>query len=238
MNKQDLLELNPERMARCDLDPEQILRWFNVLDAAWVHSGDPKMPHAELASGLCSNGYFNCSKVLCYPNLAEILALQLARKCKLSVGVDLDVWVVGSAYAAITFSYEMARVFGYPHGFVEKDPTDPSGKKMKWTERFTMPQGCSVIQAEELITTAGTFWEVRRAIKEAGHQPPVCFADTVVALVHRPPKLPVEYPDGIKVVALIEKEVWAVKPEECPLCQAGSKRVKPKTHWAELTGKA
>jgi len=77
--------------------------------------------------------------------------------------------------------------------------------------------------------------EVRRAVQE-GNGEPVNFLSLVGALVHRPPKLPVDYGDR-RVIALIEKEIWAVDPKDCPLCLAGSVRYRPKTHWAELTGK-
>jgi len=124
------------------------------------------------------------------------------------------------------------------HGFAEKDQEDPKGKKMKWGERFSIPEGQAVLQVEELVTTSGTFQEVKQAIEQAPHQKPVNIMPIVAALVHRPPKLSIQYPGDVRVVALVEKEVWAVKPEECPLCAAGSKRVRPKSNWIELTGKA
>ena len=211
-----------------------ILHWFDLCDAAWVYDGDPKKPHAELTSGMCSNGFIDCMKVLKYPNITEILAKQLVRLLAVH-GVDKPPdWVIGSAYAAITFSYEVARAYGAVHGFVEKDPTDPKGKKMLWA-RMKIPAGANVLQVEELITTSGTMMEVRRAVQE-GNGEPVNFLPLVGALVHRPPKLPADYGDR-KVIALIEKEIWAVDPKDCPLCQLGSVRYRPKTHWSELTGK-
>lgn len=217
---------------------ETILNWFELCDAAWIHDGDPKKPHAELTSGLCSNGFFDCMRVLKYPNLAEILGWQLAWKLS---GHSQDIakaavadWVIGSPYAAITFSYEVAKALKATHGFTEKDPVDPKGKKMLWA-RMKISAGAKVLQIEELITTSGTMTEVRRAVEE-GNGEPVNFLPIVGALVHRPPKLPADYGDR-KVVALIEKEIWAVEQKDCPLCKAGSPRYRPKTHWAELTGK-
>lgn len=213
------------------LTKEEILNLFTLCDAVWLHDGDPKKPHAELTSGMCSNGFFDCLRVLEYPNLCKILARQLVWALK-EQGIEKPDWVIGSPYAAITFSYEVAKSFGAIHGFCEKDPTDL--KKMLWKRR-TIPQGSKVLQIEELITTAGTMNAVRKAIEE-GNSEPVEILPIVGALVHRPPKLPVDYGDR-KVVALIEKEVWAVDPAECPLCKAGSVRYRPKTHWKELTGK-
>lgn len=218
------------------MSQNSILQIFRDYDAAWVHDGDPKNPHAELTSGLCSNAYFDCPRVLCRPDLAQNLAWQMAAllEKKQGIGFGGADWVVGSAYAAITFSYEVAKLLDAIHGFTEKDPADPTGKKMLW-RRMQIPSGAKVLQIEELITTSHTFKEVKRAIEE-GNIEPVEFLPAVGALIHRPRKLPVDY-DGIKILALVEQEVWAVKPEDCPLCKAGSRRLRPKSNWAELTGK-
>lgn len=233
MERRDLLTINPRDYDDRVLTPEEVLPWFDLCDAVWLHDGDPKKPHAELTSGLCSNGFFDCWRVLCYPNLSEILARQLARVLR-EKNVKYVDWVVGSPYAAITFSYEVARALGAVHGFAEKDPADPKGKRMVW-QRVRIPAGFAVLQVEELITTSGTMTEVRRAIEE-GNKEKVSFLPIVGALVHRPPSLPVDYGDR-DVVALIERAIWAVDPKDCPLCKAGSVRYRPKTHWLELTGK-
>lgn len=211
-----------------------IISHLKRMDAAWLYDGDPSKPHAELTSGLHSNGFFDCLRAFSRPGLCAFLADFLAQELKAQDLGRVD-WVVGSAYAAITFSYEVAKSLGAVHGFVEKDPADPKGKRMVW-QRMTIPEGSRVLQAEELITTAGTFLEVRRAIQE-GNAEPVDFLPVVGALVHRPPKLPVDY--GLfKVFALLEIEIQAFKPEECPWCKSGSKALRPKTHWKELTGKS
>jgi len=161
----------------------------------------------------------------------EILAHQLARRLKAESEIDRVDWVIGSSYAAITFSHEVAKALKAFHGFTEKEPSNP--KKQVW-RRMIIPKGAKVLQVEELITSSFTFKEVRRAIQE-GNPEPVDFLPVVGALVHRPPKLPADY-EGIKVISLIEKEIWAVEQKDCPLCKAGSKRLRPKTHWKELTG--
>lgn len=236
MNLQELLSLDPHNVDVIILQDE-ILQWFSLLDAFWMHSGDPKNPHAELTSGWCSNGFFDCLRVLKYINLSDILADQLARKIRSVIGWKQDVdWVIGSPMAGITFAHDVARAIGAPLNMcVEKDPADSKGKKMMW-KRMAIPEGDTAIQIEELTTTAYTLNEVKRAIDE-GNPNPVNFLPYVGILVHRPPRLPVEYYGERKVIALIEKEIWAVPPEECPLCEAGSKRLRPKTNWKELTGK-
>lgn len=216
------------------ITPEMILDWFYERNAAWVHDGDPEKPHAKLTSGLCSNGYFNCPEVLKHPYLNQTLAQRLVRKLEQN-GIDRVDWVIGSPYSAITFSYEVAKIFGAIHSFAEKDPTDPEGKKMIW-RRMTIPAGANVLQIEELVTTSGTFKKVQRAIEE-GNAEPVNFLPEIGILIHRPSKLPVDYGDR-KAIALVEKVVWSTEQENCLLCKAGSPRYSPKSHWRELTGKA
>jgi len=205
-----------------------------------MHDGDPKNPHAELTSGKCSNGFFDCMRVLKYPNLNEILAIELATLLIEDIRENYEEpsnidWVIGSPYAAITFSYEVAKELRAVHGFCEKDPIVPKEKKFLW-QRMVIPGGSRVLQIEELITTSGTFRGVQRAIEE-GNPEPVKFLPVVGVLVHRPPRLPADYGDR-EIIALVEKEIWAVEPEDCPLCKAGSVRYRPKAHWRELTGKA
>jgi len=236
-----LLRENPFGLTR--LPEEEIFHWFSLLEAGWTHDGDPKMPHAELTSGLCSSGFFDCLRVLKYVNLSEILAHQLALKlldeCMKDGGFPGVQWVLGSPMAAITFAHDVAKFTGVPiNMFLEKDPSN--SKRLLWN-RMVIPEDEPILQVEELITTAHTTNEVERAVREGnvreGSPNPVTFAPYVGALVHRPPKMVEKYGDR-KIVALISKEVWAGTPDQCPLCKAGSARVRPKQNWAKLTGKS
>lgn len=219
-----------------EIPEEEIIRWFEILDACWVHSGRPEDPHAELTTGLCSNGFFDCLRVLKYINLSEILAVQLALKLERIIGperINQIGWVIGSPMAAITFSHDVAKAMGIPISmFTEKDPANP--KKIIW-KRMAIPAGEKVLQIEELITTSHTLLEGEKAVRE-GNPNPIEFVPYVGAVVHRPPKMVDNY-EGKKVVAIIEKEIWAVPQDGCGLCKKGSKRLKPKSNWAELTGK-
>ena len=228
--------LNPSTHEEYVFSEDVILEWFKMLDAYWIHSGDPKDPHAELTSGWCSNGFFDCLRVLKYINLSDILANQLGKKIRSVIGSQMVDWVIGSPMAGITFAHDLARAVGAPINMcVEKDPADPKGKTMLW-KRMNIPSDVSVLQIEELTTTAKTLNEVERAIKE-GNGNEVNFIPYIGILVHRPPQLPVDFYEQRKVIALIEKQIWAVPPEECPLCEQGSKKLRPKTNWKELTGK-
>ena len=234
MNSIDLFGLNPEDFRDRDVSVEEILSWFDACDAYWMHSGNTNDPHAELTSGMCSNGFFDCLRVLKYVNLSEILANQLARKIRDIIGDQKVDWMIASPMAGITFGHDVARALGVPtFMFTEKDP-DQKGK-MLWN-RMVIPEGETVLQIEELTTTSKTLNTVQKAV-DSGNPNSVDWLSYIGIFVHRPPKLPVDYYGDRKVVPLIEKAIWAVDPSECQLCKYGSARYRPKTHWRELTGK-
>jgi hypothetical protein len=229
----ELLSLDPAIFYAEILEEEEILRFFELCDAAWYHSGDSKDPHAVLTSNLCSNGFFDSLRVLRHPTLSEILATQLAKKIRASIGGKKVDWVIGSPMAGITFSHDVARALGATISmFVEKDPNN-SGK-MLWN-RMAIPERATVLQVEELTTTSKTLNAVQEAVN-SGNPNPVNWLPYVGILVHRPPLFVSHYGER-EVISLINKEVWAVPQTECILCQKGSERVKPKTNWNKLTGK-
>ncbi len=197
---------------------------FKERKACWVHSGDPAEPHVELTSGLCSNAYFNCSRILSDPILVEELARLLCSKLK-QAGIEdsFPDWVVGSAYGAITFSYEVAKQLGTEHAFTEKT-SQPHQMSFK---RIEIPKGSLILEIEDIITTFTTV----RAVKEAivrDNPYPVEFFPLVGTIIYRPAKFD---KNSCQVVALMKKLVWSSSPSECPLCQLGSPRYRPKEMW-------
>lgn len=234
MNLSDLLRLKPIDFKNRDISVEEILSWFEACDAYWMHDGNPNNPHAELTSGMCSNGFFDCLRILRYVGLSEILANQMARKIRIVIGDRKVDWVIASPMAGITFGHDVAKALGARiFMFTEKDPKEKG--KMLW-KRMNIPENDTVLQIEELITTSKTLNAVKEAV-DSGNSNPVNWLPYVGIFVHRPPKLPIDYYGDRKVIALVEKEVWAVKPDECPLCRDGSIRYRPKEHWDQLTKK-
>ena len=235
MEVKDLLTIPIQNYCNSTLTAEELLIWFKIADAHWQYDGDPdpEKPHAELASGLCSNGYFDVPRLLRYPRVAEIIGMQLGRKLpQMLVARSIHVdWVVSSAYSAIVLGHEVAKYLGAIFLNTEKDPKDD--KKQLW-RRQNIPAGATVLDVEELITTTQTADAVRSAVVE-GNSEKVNFLDIIVTAVWRPGKL--LQPEGKEIIALIATEIQNFDPKVCPYCAVESKRYKPKTHWAELTGK-
>lgn len=230
-NMEDLLALNPEDFKNILIPEEALFRWLQLCEAAWQHSGNPKDPHAELTSGFCSIGFYNCLEAFKLVNLLEIFADQTAMRIRKRIDNQKIDWVIGSPMAGITFAYMVARALGVPRClFVEKDKTNPD--KMIWNRTIIQPDE-TAFNVEELITTSKTLFAVREAVNE-GNPFPVNWLPFVGVFVHRPPEIKTEY-GGIEVIPVIEKVVWAGPKEKCDLCRQGSERYKPKSHWKELT---
>jgi len=211
---------------------EQIIDILKINDSYWIHDGNPKHPHAQLSNDQCSNAYFNLSNVLCYPDINERFARTLCSKL-IEAGLEEEYpeWVISSSYAAITFGYEVARQLGAKYAFAEKDCS--KGFNFK---RWKISRNTPVLQIEELITSLNTAKLVREAVRR-DNEYKVNFLPIIGTIIFRPNAFLDKYfieKDQVKIVSLIEKEVWSTVPELCPLCKKGSKRYRPKENWEKL----
>jgi len=222
-----------KRLSLQELEDIEPLFIFEICNAIWIHNGIPEAPHALLTSGKHSDGYIDCSQVLKYSNLKYILATKLLHKAipfieKCGFSPEKIDYVVSSSMAAIPLGEGIANALNSIFLYTEKVD---GRQKLK---RFEILDGAVVLQVEELITTLKTTREVREAILEKNRN--VKFVSDkdgkviVLTLVHRPEKLPIEYPD-FRVFPLIELEIHNWDSEDCPLCRAGSKVLKPKENW-------
>jgi orotate phosphoribosyltransferase len=216
------------------LSHDEITHILTITDAFWMHSGDPKAPHAELTSGRCSNGFVDVLKALRYTPVCGLFASLLVKKIDVELG-DSDGddeglfpdWVVGSDHASATLSYQVAAYFRTKHEFTEKGP----GKTQVWGREKIQPDE-AVLQIEELITTAGTLRAVREGLIKA-HEYPLNFLPFVGCVVNRSSES--HFDDG-PILDLVHYDIETWEPAECPLCAQGSPRLRPKRtdHWQKL----
>ncbi|OGZ56762.1 MAG: hypothetical protein A3H64_02685 [Candidatus Ryanbacteria bacterium RIFCSPLOWO2_02_FULL_45_11c] len=239
--KLNLLDVCPEFFTTGVFNPAAaILTWLKNEDAYWEYQGESssERPHAELSGGGCSNGFIDMPAILKYPYICEILGKELGKRLKMS-GVEAD-WVISSPYSAITLGHEVAKELGAIFGHPIKDPTDPKQKRMLWRGRL-LPKGSRVLQVEELITTTSTIVEVRNAVEEVHKGKYLQWFAMVGTAVHRPALLPVVFAIP-RIVALLEKEMQNYIKDKitgttnCPYCEVGSEKLRPRDNWAELTG--
>lgn len=226
----ELLLVARENFAGPRVSEEEFDYLLRLTGGLWLHNGDPKAPHAELTSGRCSDGFVNTMMLLKYPNICTILAEDAADAYLRSGGPDPD-WVIGSSYAAITFSFALAAALDAKHGFTEKVKLEDGTELQVW-KREEIEPGEVVLQGEELVSTNTTLGRVREGVIE-GNPHEVTFVHRSVVLVHRSAEYTFEG-DGIVYLRHYDINTWA-GPEACPLCAGGSKRLRPKQNWAELT---
>ncbi len=213
---------------------EDVTRILEQRDALWIHSGNPKDPHAELTSGKCSDGFVDVLRALRYTDDCMLLAEGLVTLLRKNYSGPVD-WVVGSDHAGAALSHSVAILFHAKHDFTEKKEELGDGEMVKeqlW-RRFEIKPGDMVLQVEDLITTTGTLLRVRQGIR-AGNHSSVRFVPFSLVLVHRSDVYEIE---GEPILYLAHYDIRTWEPADCPLCRAGSKRLRPKKSWAELVGR-
>jgi orotate phosphoribosyltransferase len=118
--------------------------------------------HFILSSGLHSNRYLQCARVLMDPQRAARLCASLAEtvKAKVAKGVDL---VASPAMGGVIVGYEMGRQLGVPAIFFER-----VDGKLVLRRGFTIPKGARVLMVEDIVTTGLSSRECIAGIAEEG----------------------------------------------------------------------
>jgi len=237
----DLLALDMSAIAKLDLHrvapntvtPEVVTHFFRQAEAYWQHDGDLSKPHAELTSGNCSDGFVDVLRLLRYTPVCELFARELVYALLFhgndhSTYSSVD-WVVGSDHAGAGISHSVACRLRAQHDFTEK--ADCGNVKRQVWKRHQIPAGQKILQVEELITTFATLEAVRRGLNE-GNLEPVDYADAILTVVNRSGQT---HFGGSPILSLVDFDIKVWQPDKCPLCAAGSPRLKPKKNWAALT---
>jgi orotate phosphoribosyltransferase len=170
--------------------------------------------HFQLTSGLHSNQYFQCAKVLQYPRFCESLCKGIADRFS-TMRIDV---VVAPALGGIVVGQEVGRQLGARTIFAER-----KDGVMQLRRGFEIRAGERVLACEDVITTGGSITEVIGIARKAGGA--VVGAGAIVDRSNGRVKLPVDA--GGDQYSLLQMDVVAYKPEECPLCKQGLPLVKP-----------
>jgi orotate phosphoribosyltransferase len=167
--------------------------------------------HFQLSSGLHSDMYIQCARVLQYPERAEPLGSALAR---LFAEIEVDA-VASPALGGIVIGHEVARALGVRAIFAERDEDGRLGLR----RGFEVRPGERFLVVEDVWTTGGSTLETARLIEEHGGK--VVAAGAVVNRSGGRLAL------AVPMRSLVTLEVKTFRPEECPLCRAGIPCVKP-----------
>ena len=185
-------------------DTDEILALFRELDA--LLEG-----HFLLSSGRHSDTYFQCARVLQFPELARELGRRLADR--LTDGLELDA-VVSPALGALLLGHEVARAVGRRFLFTER-----VAGKMTLRRGFALEPGERVLIVEDVITRGTSTREVAAVVAacDATVAGVACLVDRTGGAVDLP----------APPVSLLQVAAVSWEPGDCPLCRQGLPLVKP-----------
>jgi orotate phosphoribosyltransferase len=186
-----------------DLTKERILAIFR-------ESGALLEGHFQLTSGLHSPHYFQCAKVLQYPNHLHTFSALIADRYR---GQQVDV-VISPAIGGIVVGTEVGRVMGCRTIFTERKEN-----QMQLRRGFEINPGERVLVVEDVVTTGGSVFEVIDVVKKSGGiiAGAACIVDRSNGKVRF----------GGTQTSVLQMDVVTHPPESCPLCAGGSVAVKP-----------
>ena len=172
--------------------------------------------HFKLSSGMHSDTYVQCARLLMYPNRAEKLCKMLAARVdeKLA-GVKIDL-VVSPAMGGVIIGYELARQLGVPQIFCER-----VDGKFEFRRGFEVPKGANILIVEDVVTTAKSSLETVDCITNAGGN-----VIGEASLIDRSSGM-AEKILPFTLVSLVTVNVPIYDPANLPKHLAGTEAVKP-----------
>jgi len=114
--------------------------------------------HFILSSGLHSNQYVQCAKLLSCPKQAEIICAALTEKIKSNFN-KIDI-VLSPALGGIVVGYEIGKQLNTQTIFAER-----SNNKLVLRRGFAIPQDSNVLIVEDVITTGKSAIECSEIVK-------------------------------------------------------------------------
>ncbi|MSO22883.1 MAG: orotate phosphoribosyltransferase [Acidobacteria bacterium] len=166
--------------------------------------------HFLLTSGLHSEKYLQCARVLQWPQHAEACASALASH----FAAEKPRLVISPAIGGIVIGQEVARALGCRAIFAERE-----NGTLRLRRGFGIEPGELAVVVEDVITTGGSTLETMEVVKSHGGR--VLGALSVIDRSGGKAALETRYH------SLWTLNIPAFLAESCPLCKAGSAPVKP-----------
>lgn len=159
--------------------------------------------HFLLSSGLHSDTYVQCMRVLQHPHLAESLADELARGF---ARVPVDV-VISPALGGIIIGYMVAMALRRRMVFAERE-----NRRLTLRRGQALEGGEKALVVEDVITTGGSVQELMELVRSRGAD-----VSGLGAIIERGEDRDFGVPK--KVLVRLQAPVW--EPADCPLCREG-----------------
>ncbi|MBL6665058.1 MAG: orotate phosphoribosyltransferase, partial [Rickettsiales bacterium] len=138
------------------MNEQEILQEF--IDAKAILKG-----HFILSSGLHSDTYMQCARVLMNPKRADKLCSQLAEKIEKRLGNNCFDIVCAPAMGGVIVGYEMGRQLGKETIFCER-----VNGEFELRRGFELKKNARVLVVEDVITTGKSSLETYNLIEELG----------------------------------------------------------------------
>jgi orotate phosphoribosyltransferase len=164
--------------------------------------------HFELRSGLHSDQFFQCAKVLQWPAVTARLCGALAEKLD-AAGLVADT-VISPAMGGLFVGHELARAMNARSIFAEKE-----NGKLVLRRGFSAAKGERFVVAEDVVTRGGRVQETIDIVLGLGG-----VVSAVAVLVDRSGGAA---KFSSPFVSLLQMTPVTWSPDECPLCKSGSK---------------
>lgn len=193
------------------MNDTEILQEF--IDAEAILKG-----HFILSSGLHSDTYLQCARVLMDTARAERLCALLASKLKAALPDAAFDLVVAPAMGGVIVGYEMGRQLRLPTIFCERE-----NGAFTFRRGFSIPAGSKVLVVEDVVTTAKSSLETIECIRSHGGE--VVAEASLIDRGEGASKLPVP------LVSLLKISVPSYKPEELPAHLVNIPAIKPGSRW-------
>jgi len=163
--------------------------------------------HFLLSSGLHSSQYFQCARVLQYPQYAEELAEDIAAHFQ---DVDAD-FVISPAMGGLIIGHEVARAMKTRFVFTERSKKND---QMVLRRGFDVEEGEKALIIEDVLTTGGSVREMIKLLQNEG----VDIVGTGFIVDRSGNKVKF----GVPKYSVYEIPVVVYEPDDCPLCKKGT----------------
>ena len=173
--------------------------------------------HFLLSSGRHSDKYFQCARLLQFPEKAAAALSGTVQKirCDIQAGkLEIDL-IAGPAIGGIITAYELGRQLGLPAIFTERNET----MTMTLRRGFEIRPGQKVLISEDVVTTGKSFGECAAALESLGAK------ITALACIVDRRQENIEIPWPFYTACKVDVQSW--EPEICELCKKGIPIIKP-----------
>ena len=174
--------------------------------------------HFLLSSGRHSDRYFQCAKLLQYPDKARAALEQAVLKISEDIKngkIKVDI-VAGPAMGGIIAAWEIGRQLSLPAIFTERDESGV----MTLRRGFEIAPAQNVLIVEDVVTTGKSFMECTAALEKAG-----AVISGLACVVDRRADGASQIPWPFYPAVKLSAGNWDAS--ECELCKKGIPVVKP-----------